>query len=407
MVTKKRGMQERVPQFRRGEDVLGFLMVQISGDLEDLEVVLHKAPSKRRRIFGSGSCSALVKVLPNNADILVSQDTWSTYQSMLRILKTYKFHYHQTAAKGSPVIPGYTMSFSSYPASLTSGDDFYVISSGLVSMETTIGNSNPDLWKYVTAERSVLEWTRSMVANRLAKTGAEWTKYLTMYNSGTYNNQWMVVDMKLFKKNSPLKSGLLWVVEQLPKYVVRDDKTDVLRNQSYWPSYNVPYFPFIYNMSGSAAAAAKHGDWFSYNKTPRALIFKRDHHRVLDLDSMIKLMRYNDYTRDPLSRCNCTPPYSAENAISARSDLNPKNGTYPFASLGHRSHGGIDMKVTSSDLFESGLQFVAIGGPTYDSVAPFQWSKADFAVDTPHLGHPDLWKFKPIVFGNGQNHPFK
>jgi len=55
--------------------------------------------------------------------------------------------------------------------------------------------------------------------------------------------------------------------------------------------------------------------------------------------------RYNDYTHDPLSACNCTPPYSAENAISARCDLNPANGTYPFDSLGHRSHGGSDAKV--------------------------------------------------------------
>ena len=55
--------------------------------------------------------------------------------------------------------------------------------------------------------------------------------------------------------------------------------------------------------------------------------------------------RYNDYTHDPLSACNCTPPYSGENAISARCDLNPANGTYPFDSLGHRSHGGTDAKV--------------------------------------------------------------
>ena len=55
--------------------------------------------------------------------------------------------------------------------------------------------------------------------------------------------------------------------------------------------------------------------------------------------------RYNDFQHDPLSACNCTPPYSAENGISARCDLNPVNGTYPFGALGHRCHGGTDNKV--------------------------------------------------------------
>ena len=57
--------------------------------------------------------------------------------------------------------------------------------------------------------------------------------------------------------------------------------------------------------------------------------------------------RYNDYQHDVLSRCNCTPPYSGENAISARSDLNPANGKYPFGALGHRQHGGTDAKVNT------------------------------------------------------------
>jgi hypothetical protein len=37
--------------------------------------------------------------------------------------------------------------------------------------------------------------------------------------------------------------------------------TEVLRKQSYWPSYNTPYFPDIYNLSGSGELAEKYGDW--------------------------------------------------------------------------------------------------------------------------------------------------
>ncbi|EPB77862.1 hypothetical protein ANCCEY_03038 [Ancylostoma ceylanicum] len=57
-----------------------------------------------------------------------------------------------------------------------------------------------------------------------------------------------------------------------------------------------------------------------------------------------KTLRYNDYTKDEFSKCNCNPPYSAEAAISARGDLNPANGTYEFPGQGHVNHGALDYK---------------------------------------------------------------
>lgn len=145
----------------------------------------------------------------------------------------------------------------------------------------------------------------------------------------------------------------------------------------------------------------KYGDWFTYDRTPRALIFKRDNGKVVDINSMIKLMRYNNFQADPLSRCNCTPPYSGENAISARNDLNPASGTYPFPALGHRSHGATDMKMTSYSMALK-LELIAFGGPTYDPLPPFQWSKTDFNTTISHDGMPDLWKFDPVHVSWGQ-----
>ena len=83
----------------------------------------------------------------------------------------------------------------------------------------------------------------------------------------------------------------------------------------------------------------------------RAKIFQRDHVNVVDMDSMVKLMRSNNFKTDPFSKCDgCDPPYSAENAISSRCDLNPSDGTYPISNLGHRLFGAVDMKVTDSEL---------------------------------------------------------
>ncbi|KAM3867531.1 putative phospholipase B-like 2 [Diretmus argenteus] len=371
----------------------GFLLFQMGGDLEDLESALNK--SSQTRPLGSGSCSALIKLLPNNKELLVSHDTWNTYQSMLRIMKKYNF-----AFKVSPIdrdqLPGGIQAFSSYPASIFSGDDFYILSSGLVTLETTIGNSNPALWKFVQPTRAVMEWLRNIVANRLAATGKEWAEIFSKYNSGTYNNQWMIVDYNHFTPGkTDIKEKLFTVLEQIPGLVVYTDKTRELMEKGYWASYNIPYYVEIFNASGCNELVERFGPWFSLDQSPRAQIFRRDQTAVTDLDSMVRLMRYNNYKVDPLSRCDgCNPPANGENAISARSDLNPANGTYPFGALRQRPHGGTDMKVTSYGLFRD-FGMLAVSGPTWDQVPPFQWSTSPYK-DLLHMGHPDTWAFKPV-----------
>ncbi|XP_008416969.1 putative phospholipase B-like 2 [Poecilia reticulata] len=372
---------------------LGFLLFQMGGDLEDLESVLNK--SSKTRALGSGSCSALIKLLPNNKDLLVSHDTWNTYQAMLRIMKKYIFAFKTSPLENDP-LPGGTQAFSSYPGSIFSGDDFYILSSGLVTLETTIGNNNPALWKFVQPTGTVMEWLRNIVANRLATTGQEWAEIFSKYNSGTYNNQWMIVDYNRFTPGqAAIKDGLFVVLEQIPGLVVYRDKTQELLKNGYWASYNIPYYVEIFNASGCNELVEKYGPWFSLDQNPRAQIFKRNQTGVIDLESMVRLMRYNNFKADPLSKCDgCDPPQNGENAISARSDLNPANGTYPFGALKQRPHGGTDMKLTSYEMF-SEYGMLAVSGPTWDQVPPFQWSTSPYE-NLYHMGHPDVWAFKPI-----------
>lgn len=49
----------------------------------------------------------------------------------------------------------------------------------------------------------------------MATSGSEWADTVAEYNSGTYNNQYMVVDLKLFTPGQELRPNLLWVVEQV------------------------------------------------------------------------------------------------------------------------------------------------------------------------------------------------
>ncbi|TNN43272.1 putative phospholipase B-like 2 [Liparis tanakae] len=374
-------------------DPFGFLLFQMGGDLEDLESALNK--SSRTRPLGSGSCSALIKLLPNNKDLLVSHDTWNSYQAMLRIIKKYMFAFRVSPSE-ERFLPGGTQAFSSYPGAIFSGDDFYILSSGLVTLETTIGNSNAALWRLVQPSGGVMEWLRNIVANRLAATAKEWAQIFSQYNSGTYNNQWMIVDYNHFTPGrTDIKEELFVVLEQIPGKVVYSDKTQELLEKGYWASYNIPYYVDIFNASGCNELVEKFGPWFSLHDNPRAQIFRRNQTAVKDMDSMVRLMRYNNFKEDPLSKCDgCDPPANGENAISSRSDLNSANGSYPFGALRQRSHGGTDMKMTSFGMFRD-YGMLAVSGPTWDQLPPFQWSTSPYD-GLMHMGHPDTWAFTPI-----------
>ena len=83
----------------------------------------------------------------------------------------------------------------------------------------------------------------------MANSNAEWHSYFYKQNSGTYNNQWMTVDYKLFTPYAPLPPNTLWVSEQLPGFSIMQDQTMVLQ-RGHWPSYNVPFYSETFNRAG-------------------------------------------------------------------------------------------------------------------------------------------------------------
>jgi len=320
-------------------------------------------------------CSCLIRLTPDKMKLFSSHVTWSGFSTMLRIYKTYKIAFHEPSTKANGV------SFSSFPGNLPSGDDFYVTNTNLVVMETTNGVMNASLFRNVT-EQTVPFWIRVVVANRMASNGDEWTTFFSLYNSGTYNNQWMVVDNKLFTPGKDLPAGTLWIAEQIPGYVVRGDVTSVVNQQGSWVSYNVPYFPFVYNISGYPAYYKKYGDDFSYSQCARAKIFRRDAPKVQTLQDMKNIMRYNQWQTDPLSLDD------ACKGISARCDLNSPQKTNTMNP--YSAFGGIDAKITSNEISGS-LQAWAVNGPTWDSQPPFAWTKEWDSV--PHFGQPKVFDF--------------
>lgn len=217
----------------------------------------------------------------------------------------------------------------------------------------------------------LLCWVRSTIANQLANSGKEWVQLFAKFNSGTYNNQWTVLDYNKFKPGQDIPNqDVLWILEQTPGYTESRDVTWFLRKYKYWPSYNIPYQTKVSVRSGFDIKGQEL-DWWRWGYAPRAKILQRDHTKVHDIESLFKLMRYNDYQHDEFSKCECSPPYTAEAAISTRGDLNPSNGTYRIDGMGHRNHGSLDYKGTNYELFKK-LQIHAVGGPTYDPLPPFK-----------------------------------
>lgn len=127
-----------------------------------------------------------------------------------------------------------------------------------------------------------------------------------------------------------------------------------LKSTLHWPSYNVPYFPFIYNISGYPEYYKKYGDEYSYTKCARAKIFARDYQAVESLEDMKHIMRYNKWQTDPLSQGDACL------SISARCDLEDPSVDDPSPG------GALDGKITTSQLV-SDLKSVAVCGPTWDS----------------------------------------
>ncbi|RNF25577.1 putative lysosomal/endosomal membrane protein p67, putative,lysosomal membrane glycoprotein [Trypanosoma conorhini] len=350
-------------------------------------------------------CSALVKLTPY--DIFFSHVTWSSFNTMLRQYKTYR-------------VGARSVTMTSYPGAVHSIDDWYMTHARLAVMETTNGVSNRSLFAGL-SPNTVSEFLRVMIANFLATDSPSWVKYFARNNSGTYNNQWMVLNLGAVRNpGAPLPANTFWVAEQLPSSadasgVTAADMTEHLRKHGYWASYNIPYFENVYNVSGYPQKVEKKGDFFSYTKCPRARMFKRNHSDVVDLESMKRLMRYNNYKEDELSRIQnckgagtnntCDPPYSAMLAIASRGDLNPPGNTTNYGPLaghiGHINHGATDAKIGSwSGMVLDPGHYTAhvVCGPTSDQQPPFLWKEGLFTPMPEKVGLPDLYNFSFVTY---------
>ena len=141
-----------------------------------------------------------------------------------------------------------TVVMSSSRGFLSSVDDFYLTNNRLAIIETTNGNFNKDLWGRVHTT-SVLSWMRVNVANMMSSTGKDWVETFCNQNSGTYNNQWMILDIhkiEQFQDDQSMKSllpGTFWVLEQIPGTCTSEDKSEHLTRKRTGQATIFQHFP--------------------------------------------------------------------------------------------------------------------------------------------------------------------
>ena len=267
---------------------LDMWFMQMDGDLEDLSnkfVPLNKLKQQQR----PQHCSSLIKWSADFSDLYFGHATWDIFSNAApRIFKTYTL-----PVKLNGITKLHTTTFSSTGPWLSSVDDFYVVSghADLGITETSNTVLNPALYEKV-QPKSLLCWLRVIAANRLAVNGADWGRLFKINHSGTYTNQWQIVDLNRFTPGDKiLTAGVLTVVEEIPGIVHIGDQTKFLQNHGYWPSFNVPYYKDIREANGNF-----NGSWSS---APRNKLFQLLQSNVVSIETMQEIMRWNKYQTTP------------------------------------------------------------------------------------------------------------
>lgn len=265
-------------------------------------------------------------------------------------------------------------------------DDFYLTSQKLTILETTNMIYDNSAYNNI-VPASVPYWARVIVANRMATSNPEWHALFYQENSGTYNNQWMTVDYKLFTPGMPMPPDTFWVSEQLPNFHIAQDQTMALQ-RGHWPSYNVPFYEETYTRAGYPKMVARKGPTEGYQLAPRATIFRRDAEKVYELQDMKHFMRLNRYNVQPNDPLFPTPA----TAIAARADLMPP----PKGPADYKAYpgGAIDCKIVSSAMAAE-MTITAVAGPTSDNQPVFRWDQFKNATlpGYPHHGQMPYFGF--------------
>lgn len=369
-----KGVNERLN--RSAIDEIGLWIFQAAGDFEDLSEILGSYKKKDPEF--TLHCSAMVGLMKDYSDIFIGHDTWSSYSELHAVLKQYTFNISLFKAK--------KISFSTRTGKIGSIDDFWTADTGLLVFETTMHNFNQTS-KNLISPASVLTWIRSYYAMLSSDNGRSWTENFIRENSGTYNNEYVVLDSKLFEPGKKPSANLLWMIEQFPGFSKSADITNVLIENFSFFGVNAPYFNESFDYADYPYQQEKEPDkkdFWSYWEQPRLLVFLDHKDSVNTYSDFQNLLRLNNYKDEKEKNYNLP-----EMGILSRYDLVPSEGNRLHE--GPSAFGGLDSKTTSISRFKDYMHFDAINSPNYEQQEPFTFDNWN---ETPRYGlQTGPWKF--------------
>lgn len=336
----------------------------------------------------------VLKILMEEDDqpkILVGHSSGGDYNSMLKIVKTYRFNYHHGPEASSRLVTNTDITFSSYPGAIASSDSFYVAMGKhtriIVSGITLKHHKSAQLLHGIDLEATFFSSARVMAANRLSHNGKFWSRVMSR-DPDIGAKQWLVIDEKRMKfltvessslngsesvtspttsddglamdnnevptdaltsadlvKSAPSTSNrnLVWLIDQTWRRLHAEDVTNKFRSdENGWILDGTPYFKEIQELNGLQ---------------PKLVKINR---KLENLEDVLDYIRMKSY----------------------RGDLMEAQTTF----------GNVDLKLYGSQDHELIVQ----NGPiSTNSSPPFDWSSDDFS-DIRHDEHPNVWNFSPV-----------
>lgn len=132
--------------------------------------------------------------------MLIGHSSDGDYNSMLKIIKTYRFNYHQ-ASNDNHLVANTDITFTSYPGVIASTDDFYLAHgkhSRIIVSGIKLKYNQSTQVHAIDIDAAVLMSVRVMAANRLAHNGKSWSRVMAR-DPDIGAKQWLVIDEKHLK----------------------------------------------------------------------------------------------------------------------------------------------------------------------------------------------------------------